>query len=620
MTQVKPAPGGRMLTVLRVHLPSEIPIVGCEITPYVLLRRPDGGVFTDDVSEAAPVDGYFMRYKWYRIQSDRRAAICSVHPTEQATLQCIGCLKSKIPVAKSYHCSAKCFSDAWQHHRVLHERAISALNENGTEDDELFGRFGSGSSSSGIISAALSGSTSNLSQSSGVNNGPTPVYPTGTEKSSGETWFEVGCSRTYTATADDIGHVLRFECIVVDVETRGTVRAPTSVTTSRVIPAPTPTPRRLIPVNAADAMGHFDLDSRTSSFGTFTVLSYNILADTYATSDTYSYCPTWALTWAYRRQNLLREIIGYHADIICLQEVQSNHFEEFFSPELDKHGYQALYKKRTTEVYTGSPQAIDGCATFFRRDRFSHVKKYEVEFNKAAQSLTDAIIPAAQKKLALTRLVKDNIALIAVLEAKFGNHGTENPSKRQLLCVANTHINIHHDLKDVKLWQIHTLLKGLEKIAVSADIPMLVCGDFNSTPGSTSHWLLARGKVDHLHPDLAIDPLGILRPLSKLTHQLPLVSAYSSFVSMAGVGYDLDHQRRRMDPATNEPLFTNCTRDFTGTIDYIFYTADSLTVESLLELLDEDSLRKDTALPSPEWSSDHIALLAEFRCKPRVRR
>ncbi|RLN40118.1 hypothetical protein C2845_PM01G04100 [Panicum miliaceum] len=620
MTQVKPAPGGRMLTVLRVHLPSEIPIVGCEITPYVLLRRPDGGISIDDVSEASPVDGYFMRYKWYRIQSDRRAAVCSVHPTEQATLQCIGCLKSKIPVAKSYHCSAKCFCDAWQHHRVLHERAISALNENGTEEEELFGRFGSGSSSSGIISAALSGSTPNLSQSSGFNNGPTPVYPTGTEKSSGETWFEVGRSRTYTATVDDIGHVLRFECVVVDLETRGTVRAPTSVMTSRVIPAPTPTPRRLIPVNAADAMGHFDLDSRTSSFGTFTVLSYNILADTYATSDTYSYCPTWALSWAYRRQNLLREIIGYHADIICLQEVQNNHFEEFFAPELDKHGYQALYKKRTTEVYAGTPQAIDGCATFFRRDRFSHVKKYEVEFNKAAQSLTDAIIPAAQKKLALTRLVKDNIALIAVLEAKFGNHGTENPSKRQLLCVANTHINIHHDLKDVKLWQIHTLLKGLEKIAVSADIPMLVCGDFNSIPGSTSHGLLAMGKVDQLHPDLAVDPLGILRPLSKLTHQLPLVSAYSSFARMASVGYDLDHQRRKMDPTTNEPLFTNCTRDFTGTIDYIFYTADSLTVESLLELLDEDSLRKDTALPSPEWSSDHIALLAEFRCTPRVRR
>ena len=32
-------------------------------------------------------------------------------------------------------------------------------------------------------------------------------------------------------------------------------------------------------------------------------------------------------------------------------------------------------------------------------------------------------------------------------------------------------------------FQVHTLLKGLEKIAASADIPMLVCGDFNSVPG-----------------------------------------------------------------------------------------------------------------------------------------
>lgn len=32
-------------------------------------------------------------------------------------------------------------------------------------------------------------------------------------------------------------------------------------------------------------------------------------------------------------------------------------------------------------------------------------------------------------------------------------------------------------------YQVHTLLKGLEKIAASADIPMLVCGDFSSIPG-----------------------------------------------------------------------------------------------------------------------------------------
>lgn len=98
----------------------------------------------------------------------------------------------------------------------------------------------------------------------------------------------------------------------------------------------------------------------------------------------------------------------------------------------------------------------------------------------------------------------------------------------------------------------------MEKIAASADIPMLVCGDFNSVPGrsvfsyeivalayvgdsislvwflclaisafhlscSAPHALLAMGKVDPMHPDLAVDPLTILRPHTKLTHQLPLV-------------------------------------------------------------------------------------------------
>ncbi|MCI23925.1 carbon catabolite repressor protein 4-like, partial [Trifolium medium] len=57
-------------------------------------------------------------------------------------------------------------------------------------------------------------------------------------------------------------------------------------------------------------------------------------------------------------------------------------------------------------IMVSSGNTIDGCATFFRRDRFSHVKKYEVEFNKAAQSLTDAMIPTTQKKTALNRLVK----------------------------------------------------------------------------------------------------------------------------------------------------------------------------------------------------------------------
>lgn len=66
----------------------------------------------------------------------------------------------------------------------------------------------------------------------------------------------------------------------------------------------------------------------------------------------------------------------FHFNI--MQEVQSNHFHEFLMPELQKHGYTAVYKKKTTELYTANKFAIDGCATFFRKDRFALVKKYEV--------------------------------------------------------------------------------------------------------------------------------------------------------------------------------------------------------------------------------------------------
>ena len=64
--------------------------------------------------------------------------------------------------------------------------------------------------------------------------------------------------------------------------------------------------------------------------------------------------------------------------VLTVQEVQSNHFYDFLQPELLKHGYSAVYKKKTMEIYTGNSYAIDGCATFFKKDKFGLVKKYEV--------------------------------------------------------------------------------------------------------------------------------------------------------------------------------------------------------------------------------------------------
>ena len=128
-------------------------------------------------------------------------------------------------------------------------------------------------------------------------------------------------------------------------------------------------------------------------------------------------------------------------------------------------------------------------------------------------------------------------------------------SIRLYFCITNNDI---YKMFGLQILKVHTLLKGLEKIAASADIPMLVCGDFNSVPGrrvmyffwnwkhyyytifidtysvnlncSAPHALLAIGKVDPMHPDLAVDPLGILRPATKLTHTLPLVIYSPNFL------------------------------------------------------------------------------------------
>lgn len=228
-------------------------------------------------------------------------------------MQCVGCVKAKIPVFKSYHCSSKCFLDAWPHHRALHERAASALNDNRHEDEELFGR------ASG--SGGLAASQSNPSLPNGTSSNPAAIA----QKNGAETWFEVGYAKTYNPTTDDVGHVLKFECVVVDAETDLPAGHATynTVLTSRVIPAPSPTPRRLISVGGVDMTGHLDVDGRLSSSGAFTVLSYNILAPESVKDEKYSYCPSWALSWSYRRQNLLREIVGYRADIVCLQEVNN---------------------------------------------------------------------------------------------------------------------------------------------------------------------------------------------------------------------------------------------------------------------------------------------------------
>ena len=42
-----------------------IPIAGCELSAYVLLRRSDSTLSPEDVTEASSLDGYYLQCRWY---------------------------------------------------------------------------------------------------------------------------------------------------------------------------------------------------------------------------------------------------------------------------------------------------------------------------------------------------------------------------------------------------------------------------------------------------------------------------------------------------------------------------------------------------------------------------
>ena len=81
----------------------------------------------------------------------------------------------------------------------------------------------------------------------------------------------------------------------------------------------------------------------------------------------YPLCNSWCLLWPYRRALLLKEIDQVDnwslclialthvllsqtdPDVLCLQEVQADHFEIDIKPFLEERGYCGYYDQKTRE-------------------------------------------------------------------------------------------------------------------------------------------------------------------------------------------------------------------------------------------------------------------------------
>ena len=98
----------------------------------------------------------------------------------------------------------------------------------------------------------------------------------------------------------------------------------------------------------------------------------------------------------------------------------------------------------------------------------------------------------------------------------------------------------------------------------SAQLPLVLCTDLNSTPDSSVYELLSTGHVARDHPELGNYQYGHFTR-DGIQHPFSLRSAYSL-----------------LNGTPDELTFTNYTPGFIGMIDHIWYSTSALEVTALL--------------------------------------
>jgi len=356
---------------------------------------------------------------------------------------------------------------------------------------------------------------------------------------------------------------------------------------------------------------------------TVTVLCYNILCERAATGRMYGYTPSWALAWKYRKDLVLKEIQSHDADFVCLQEVDSANYEEFFLEHLSDQDYAGVYwpKGRYKTMSDADRRMVDGCATFYKSSKYTLVENQLVEFSTLAMQRSDF---KKTDDMFNRVLGKDHIGVICLFENK--ETGTR-------IIVSNTHLHWDPQFCDVKLVQTALLIEEIEKIANNfakypprlpaptstngttngtstsdnnassrppptysdgTKIPIIFCGDFNSDQKSGVYDFLSSGSIPSDHPDFVSHLYGKYTS-EGLRHKLGLKSAYST---------------------VGEIPFTNFTPGFQGVLDYIWFSTGNLAVNAVLGDIEKSYIDKAVGFPNVHFPSDHVCIAAEFRVKP----
>lgn len=567
-SSVSPRKGSPVHGEGKISLRVDQPVQGCQMLTHAFFRSVEGDI--DDQL----VD---LSFRWYR-SAMRRACANAECPRRGegnvlmlvAKLECVTCCRLGVARGHSCFCGPECFRLAWHKHQQLHANVELLLRQHAT-----------------------------LPWKSQFHNLDT-LCPRRED-----VWIEIPNDqrRDYSPSADDVGHVIRVECKAVRRDGRAELTK--IVETGIVLPFPPLPPKRQMLASIHEERP----TPRLRQVGVFRVLTYNVLSEIYATRQMFPYCPVWALTWSFRRELLQREIQAYNADIICLQEVQGDHYKSFFYPMMAEWGYEGWYLQKTRESM-GLEGKVDGCAFFYKRNRFIMKEQYPLKFNDIANEYVAAAINEfemtyptatmahresfhASMNRMRTRLLRDNVAQIVVLEVIPSNVEVSRKQTGPLLCVTNVHLFSNTKFPDVKLWQSVALVKQIERVALSRRLPIILCGDFNSEPISAVYEFMMQNHVSLDHPELQ-QPTDLFSNMDP-DHHIGFGSAYASVFGA-------------------EPGYTNYTGHYTGVLDYVWYTPELLTPFAGLKVHSPAVLEgySKTALPNCQFPSDHVLLCLDF--------
>lgn len=357
------------------------------------------------------------------------------------------------------------------------------------------------------------------------------------------------------------------------------------------------------------------------------VLSWNTLCDKYATTSQYGYTPASALSWEYRRESIMQEFREKEPDVLCLQETAKDAFDSYFQPELAKIGYKGIFwaKTRINHTPAKDQSSIDGCSIFFKSEKYIMLDKSMIDFRQTAINRPDM---KSADDVFNRVMPKDTIAIYCFLESRYtGNR----------FIVVNAHLCWESYLADVKVVQTGILLdlvtKQSEKYTRrpplsieekrlpasrlsgdaadypdpapsqeyrnNTDIPLFLCGDYNSMADSSVYELLGTGRIPPDHADLRGHSYGNFTR-DGIAHPFSLRNSYAPLFG-----------------TPDEVLFTNYTPSFTGVIDYIWFTTNSLDCTHLLGPPDYEYLKRVPGFPNYHFPADHIQIMAEFTFKAR---